>query len=233
MTQDPKTFVLVHGGFCSGRWWRETADILQAQGHRVFTPTLTGLGERAHLSSRKVNLTTHAKDVANLVKHEGLKDIVLVGHSYGGMVISMAAELIPEGTIRCIVFLDAVYLDDGESLFDSAPQFKEAAGDADEVPPPPSAVFGYDGELGAFMERIASPHPVETFAEKLKITGARDRVPVKTFVWALNSGIPVFENYYERLKADPSWRTETMETRHDMMLEAPEETAAVLMRAAV
>ncbi|PQA88228.1 alpha/beta fold hydrolase [Hyphococcus luteus] len=230
---DKHTFVLVHGGMCCGRWWRETADMLRAKGHEVYTPTLTGLGERAHLTGRKVNLTTHALDVANLVKWEELKDTVLVGHSYGGMVISAAAELIPEGTIRSIVYLDAMYLDDGECVFDAAPEFKDAVGDADEIPTPSPSMFGYDGAIAAYMERTGSPQPVETFAEKLKLTGARDRVPVKTFVLALNSGIPAFQDYYDRLKPDPSWRTETMDTRHNMMLEAPEETAAVLLRAAI
>lgn len=226
------TFVLVHGGMCCGRWWRAVAEILEVRGHRVIAPTLTGLGERAHLSNRTVTLTTHALDIANLIKWEELNGVVLVGHSYGGMVLSAAAELIPQGVIQSIVYLDAMYLDDGESVFDAAPEFEAQVGDADEIPPPPPAFFGYDGALADFMTRTQSPQPVRTFSEKLKLTGARERIPLRTFVWALKSGIPAFKDYYERLKADPSWRTETMETRHNMMLEAPSETAAVLLRAA-
>lgn len=226
------TFVLIHGGMCCGLWWRDVAECLEAKGHRVFAPTLTGLGERAHLSSREVTLSTHAHDVANLIKWEDLNGVVLVGHSYGGMVLSAAAELVPQSAIRSIVYLDAMYLDDGESVFDAAPEFEAQVGDADEIPSPPPAFFGYDGALADFMARTETPQPVGTFSEKLKLTGARERIPLKTFVWALKSGIPAFKDYYERLKADPSWRTETMKTRHNMMLEAPKETAAVLLRAA-
>ncbi len=229
---DKHTFLLIHGGMCCGRWWRNVADILEGQGHRVFAPTLTGLGERAHLMSRDINLTTHAQDVATLIKWEELSDVVLVGHSYGGMVISAAAELVPEGGIRSIVYLDAMYLDDSECVFDAAPEFRDAVGDADAIPSPAPAFFGYDGEIAAFMERTESPQPVGTFSEKLKLTGARERIPLKTFVWARNSGIPAFREYYDRLEADPSWRTEIMDTRHNMMLEAPKETAEVLLRAA-
>lgn len=82
------------------------------------------------------------------------------------------------------------------------------------------------------MERTVTPQPVGTFAETLKLSGARDRIPVKTFVLALNSGIPAFREMCERLKGDPSWRTETMDTRHNMMLEAPDETTRVVLRAA-
>ena len=88
----PKTFVLVHGAFHGGWCWRRVADLLEAQGHKVFTPTLTGLGERSHLTGPQVNLSTHITDVVNVFKWEQLSDAVLCGHSYAGMVIAGVAE---------------------------------------------------------------------------------------------------------------------------------------------
>src|SRR5262249_10631969 len=87
-----RTFVLVHGAWHGGWCWRRVADLLQKQGHKVFTPTMTGLGERSHLIDAKVNLATHITDIVNVIKWEGLRDVVLVGHSYGGCIISGVAE---------------------------------------------------------------------------------------------------------------------------------------------
>src|SRR5665213_2340899 len=95
----PSVFVLVHGAWHGGWCWRRVADRLTARGHRVFAPTLTGVGERSHLADRSINLDTHANDVLNLLKWEGLTDVVLVGHSYGGMVISAVADRAPAGVI--------------------------------------------------------------------------------------------------------------------------------------
>ena len=112
------TFVLVHGAWAGGWVWRGVADRLRANGHRVFTPTLTGLGERSHLLSPEVGLTTHITDIVNLIKWEELSNIVLVGHSYAGMVVSGVTDKVTDGVIGSIVFLDAAVPDDGQSMFD-------------------------------------------------------------------------------------------------------------------
>ncbi len=100
------TFVLVHGGWHGGWCYSRVAQRLAAAGHRVFTPTLTGLGERAHLYSRSINLTTHITDIINVIKWERLQNVVLAGHSYGGMVVTGVADAIPE-KIASLVYLDA------------------------------------------------------------------------------------------------------------------------------
>src|SRR5579862_2388072 len=117
------TFVLVHGAWHGGWCWKRVRAILQAQGHEVFTPTLTGLADRSHLLTPAVNLETHIDDVVNLIRWEELSGVVLCGHSYGGAVISGVAERIPEH-IAALVYLDAFVLDDGESVFQNvhAPQ---------------------------------------------------------------------------------------------------------------
>src|SRR5215213_5264319 len=113
-----KTFLLVHGAWHGGWCWRRVSDLLEKRGHKVFSPTLTGLGERSHLLNDKINLSTHITDIANVMKWEGLKDFVLVGHSYGGYVITGVAERVPEA-IASIVFLDAFMPESGESLAES------------------------------------------------------------------------------------------------------------------
>ena len=116
----PKTFVLVHGAWHGGWCWREVADLLRGRGHRVFAPTLTGLGERRHLMSANISLATFVADVAGVIEAEELEDIILVGHSHGGAVISGVADAMPE-RIRALVYLDATILQNGESAFGVLP----------------------------------------------------------------------------------------------------------------
>ena len=111
---EPINFVLVHGAWHGGWCYARVRDRLVAQGHRVFTPTLTGLGERSHLMSKDINLDTHITDVVNVIKWEKLQNIVLCGHSYGGWIISGAAEQMLDA-IGSIVFLDAFMRDDGDT----------------------------------------------------------------------------------------------------------------------
>jgi pimeloyl-ACP methyl ester carboxylesterase len=116
-----KTFVLVHGAWHGGWCWRRVSDLLERRGHKVFTPTMTGLGERSHLIDPKVNLATHVTDIVNVIKWEGLGDIVLVGHSYGGAIISGVAEQVGD-KIGSLVFLDAFVPENGDSLATKASQ---------------------------------------------------------------------------------------------------------------
>jgi len=108
-----RTFVLVHGAWHGGWCWRRVSDQLEKRGHKVFAPTMTGLGERSHLLDPKVNLATHVTDIVNVIKWESLSNIVLVGHSYGGVIISGVAEQVPEA-IGSIVYLDAFVPENGQ-----------------------------------------------------------------------------------------------------------------------
>jgi pimeloyl-ACP methyl ester carboxylesterase len=138
------TYVLVHGGWHGSWCWKRVRKALQLQGHEVFTPTLTGLGERSHLLSPHVNLDTHIEDVVNLIKWEELSDVVLCGHSYSGCVISGVADRV-SNRIGALIYLDAFVLRDGQSLLDTMPSYQiemhlEAArrtGDGWKVPPIP------------------------------------------------------------------------------------------------
>jgi pimeloyl-ACP methyl ester carboxylesterase len=117
MAADRQTFVLVHGATAGGWEWKRTGQFLLDQGHTVYRPTLTGLGEREHLNSTEVDLETHINDVVNLILFEDLHDVVLTGHSYGGMVVTGVMDRIPE-RLRHVVFLDAAVPEDGQSIWD-------------------------------------------------------------------------------------------------------------------
>ena len=223
------TYVLVHGAWAGGWIWRDMADQLRARGHRVFTPTLTGLGERSHLISPKINLTTHALDIAGLIKWEELSGVVLVGHSYGGMVITGATEKVPQGVIRSIVYLDAFLPNSGEALTDLVPAPMAAAPHTQDPVPFPGA--GRTGD--ARLESLITPHPLGTLTERLELTGARDRIPIKTYVLATGGPQPTpFIAMAERIASDPSWRLEKLACGHNTMMEMPQETLEVLLRAA-
>ena len=110
-------YVVVHGATAGGWEWKQAGKFLSDDGHTVYRATLTGLGERMHLNSAEIDLETHIKDVVNLILFEDLTDVVLTGHSYGGMVVTGVMDRVPE-RIRHVVFLDAAVPDDGMSLWD-------------------------------------------------------------------------------------------------------------------
>lgn len=117
MRLNQPTYVLVHGAWHGSWCWKRVRKNLQNAGHQVFAPTLTGLGERSHLNSAAVNLSTHIADIVNLLRWEDLSNVILCGHSYSGMVISGVADQVPE-RIDTLVYLDAVVPEDGECVFD-------------------------------------------------------------------------------------------------------------------
>src|SRR5262245_41164657 len=181
------TFVLVHGAWHGGWAWRRVADRLQACGHIVFTPTLTGLGERAHLLNPRIDASLHVADVLNVIRYERLDDFVLVGHSYGGCVISGIAEAMPDA-IRSIIFLDAFIPDNGDSTLDLVqPAVQEviravlALGET-TVPVRDAAAFKVNEKDRAWVDALATPQPIGTMTEKLALTGARDRVTAKAYI---------------------------------------------------
>lgn len=222
------TFVLVHGGWDGGWAWRPVASELQSAGHEVFTPTLTGSGERVHLASPAVGLDTHVLDVANVLRFENLTDVILVGFSYGGMVITGVAEQIPE-RIAQLVYLDAFAPQDGQSAADLAgPEimgFMELAartyGDGWRVPHnPPDADRRTDFLLKAAQQSIAVRNP----------QAARLR---RTYVQFTDKAPEDFtKSMMERIAArvrQGGWRYREMPFGHFPLLEKPREVAALLL----
>ena len=166
------SFVLVHGAWHGSWCWKRVRPGLQAQGHEVFTPTLTGVADRSHLLSRAVNLETHIQDVMNLIRWEELTDIVLCGHSYGGCVISGVADRMPEH-IRALVYLDAFVLDDGENQMQhlteaQCRQLREGVnnlGEGWKVPPIPAAAFNVNVADREWVDRQCTVQPIGTMEQ--------------------------------------------------------------------
>jgi pimeloyl-ACP methyl ester carboxylesterase len=232
-----KTFVLVHGGWHGGWCWRRVADLLEKKGHKVFAPTMTGLGERSHLLDAKINLATHVTDIVNVVKWEGLSDIVLVGHSYGGLIISGVAEQMHEA-IGSIAFLDAFVPESGDSVADKASQpVREAIaalvqkGDS-AMKPVPAAVFRVNEKDRAWVDGKCTPHPVATFTDKITVSGARERIGKKAYIRAKGYPSVPFDGAHAKLAANPAWRVYEMPCGHDAMVDMPERLTEILLEVA-
>lgn len=233
-----KTFVLVHGTSHGGWCWVRVAELLRSRGHRVFTPTLTGCGERSHLMRADIDLDTHITDVVNVIKWEGLEDVVLCGHSYGGWVISGVAEQVLPA-IRSIVYLDAFLPEDGQRGFDlQSPDSKvavEKAVAAGEISRPAgsAARYGLAGEDLAWADSLLTPQPVGVSLQPIRLTGARDRVPKKAYILATgNNTNPAFPAACDKLKSDPSWQVFDLPCGHDAMIEMPEALSDILLQVA-
>jgi pimeloyl-ACP methyl ester carboxylesterase len=228
------TYVIVHGAWGGSAAWTPTAERLRAAGHIVYTPTLTGLGQRKHLFSGDVNLTTHIDDVAGVIESEKLKDFILVGHSYGGMVVTGAADRFAV-RIRAIAYLDAFLPDDGTSAFDFIGRDGTLANIAGAgtlgglgVPPPDLAIFNVPVAQRAAIQATLSPQPLATLVEKIKLTGAGARIPKRLYVWCSGYSPSIFTKAYERVKTDPAWQTEVMACGHAMNAEMPDRTFEIL-----
>jgi pimeloyl-ACP methyl ester carboxylesterase len=209
-----KTFLLVHGAWHGGWCWRRVSDLLEAKGHKVFAPTMTGLGERSHLLTKDVNLTTHITDISNVLIWEGLSDVVLVAHSYGGIIANGVAERHHEN-ISSIIFLDAFLPEDQETLLEkSSPAFVDAIkaaiakGDAG-IKAPPASAFGVEEKDRAWVDSKITPHPVGTYTEKAVFTGARDKIAKKMYVRAkgyksARPSMPIWLGSRPRVTGKPS-----------------------------
>ena len=231
------TFVLVHGAWHGGWCWRRVADLLEAKGHKVFTPTLTGLGERSHLLRAGINVSTHVTDVVNLLKWEGLSSVVLCGHSYGGLVVSGVAEQ-AAAAIGSIVFLDAFVPENGDSMAALTSQavrdnLKIAVDRGDlGVPPRSAAAFLVNKKDQAWVDAMCVPQPIGTMTEVMSLSGARERIAKKSYIRAAAYPNPGFDTAFARVKADKSWRTYEVPCGHDVMVDMPERLAYILVEVA-
>jgi pimeloyl-ACP methyl ester carboxylesterase len=227
------TFVLVHGG-CHGGWcYSRVAVRLRAQLHDVYTPTLSGVGERAHLASQAINLSTHIQDIVAIIESHDLKDVILCGHSYGGMVITGVAGQIAE-RIRTLFYLDACVPEDGQSLLDIAGperalRFLEAAGETGTMMVSPGAEFFQvnSGDV-EWVDKLCTPHPIGCFIQKLRLTGKEALVPHRTYVLAERYS-SVNQPTYAKVKSLPGWKAVSLDCGHDVMVDAPEALAALLL----
>jgi len=231
------TFVLVHGAWHGGWCYKRVARLLRQAGHEVYTPTLTGLGERAHLMGRMIDLSTHIQDIVSVVRCEELSDVVLCGHSYGGMVIAGVAEQIA-AKIRSLVYLDAFVPENGKSLFDYLPaeqsgQMRTDAaqnGDGYKVTPIPAAAFAVNDKDAAWVDAMCVKHPLATFEQKLALSGRQ--LPKRVYILAAGWGPSPFQQFGVRYKDDRDWQFVNIACGHDVMIDRPQELTNALIAAA-
>jgi pimeloyl-ACP methyl ester carboxylesterase len=232
-----RNFVLVHGAWHGGWCYKRVAELLRAKGHRVFTPTLTGLGERSHLARYlSINCSTHIQDVANLIRWEELTEVVLCGHSYGGMVIGGVADTMP-GNIASLIHLDSAIPEDGKSLFDlldssdiNAAMIELASSNGGSyVPPFPAARYGINASDESLVDRLCTAQPLASMIERIHLTGAYRRVRKKTYILATKFPGSTNRRFYESVSSDPDWATFEVACGHDVMLDAPERLAEILL----
>ena len=224
--------MLVHGAWHGGWCWRFVRPLLK--GHDVFTPSLTGLGERTHLARPDINLDTHIADVVSLLEMEDLRDVILVGHSYGGMVVTGAADRAHE-RIQRLVYLDAFVPENGKCLLDyvvpeRAARMREEGEKAGSVTPPPLSLWGITKQEHIdFIKPREARHPFGTMVQKIRLQGNTDRLP-KTFIYCSSPATGSFDQFAANYRYAPSWKFYELATGHDAMILMPERTAELLQK---
>jgi len=229
------TFVLVHGAWHGSWCWKRVRCELQARGHQVFTPTLTGVADRSHLLSPKVNLETHIRDVTGLLQWEELSNVILCGHSYGGCVVTGVADRLPQ-RIASLVYLDAFIAEHGKSLHDIVPpalreQQVAAAGRSGEgwkVPPIPAEVFNLNAADRDWVDRQCTMHPLAALQQPIELRHGGQAVANVSYVFATGYERSPFAPFFERAKAN-GWRTASIDAGHDVMLDRPEAVTDLLL----
>ncbi len=229
------TFVLVHGAWHGGWCWVRVAERLRAAGHTVFTPTLTGLADRAHLMSPTLSLMTHIKDVTGLLRWEDLSDVVLVGHSYGGVVITGAADREAE-RVKSLIYLDALVPGHGQCAMDlRRPDQVEATlaaararGAGWRIPPTTAATFKVNEADQAWVDAKCTDLPLACFTEPLYLNGAVDRIRTRAYIRAAGYPAENFDAALEKFRAE-DFDTYALDCGHDVMVDMPEELTRILL----
>jgi pimeloyl-ACP methyl ester carboxylesterase len=231
-----KTFLVCHGAWSAGWAWKKMHPLIQAADHRLVTPSYTGLGERAHLAHQGLDLESHIQDMLNVIRYEDLRDIVLVGHSYGGMVATGVADRARDKVAQ-LIYIDAFVPGDGQSLFDlnesgRAPLQKAAKdGDGWRVPPmqtPPDTSPADVEWLAARRVQM----PIKCFETKLKLQGGALTLP-RSYIYATRiTPADTFGPFSRMTKNDPAWRYFEIDASHSPNVTAPEALMALLQKIA-
>ena len=226
-------FVLVHGAWHGAWCWKRIVPRLWSAGHRAFAVSLTGTGERAHLLSAGITLGTHVDDVAAVIEAEELQDAILVGHSYGGMVITGVADRMADRLAR-LVYLDASVPLPGESWSTPHPphiqaQRRSVIAATGAIPPADPALFGLSGADAEWVARRQRPQPGGVYDDPLTFDAGRVASLPRTFIDCTAPALETISTSRRRVREQPGWQVAELATGHDAMVTAPEELLAVLL----
>jgi pimeloyl-ACP methyl ester carboxylesterase len=220
----PATFLVSHGAWSAGWAWKKMHPLMASAGHRLITPTYTGLGEREHLANPSIDLETHVQDILGVIKFEQLQSFILVGHSYGGVVATAVADRVPE-RISQLVYLDAFVPRNGEALVDLIPGAAERmraaakSGDGWRVPPnpiPPDT----SAEDAQWIQSLRIAHPLKTFETPVHLEKGETRIP-RTYIYAQRkTPEDTFAPFAERARRD-RWRYHEIDASHSPHITAP------------
>ena len=237
------TFVLVHGAWHGGWCYRDTAKALRDAGHTVFTPTHSGVGERSHQSHQSITLETHIRDVCGVIESEELNDVILCGHSYGGMVITGVADRMA-GRIKALVYLDAFVPENGDSLISLINKalppevaavfvggFRASAleGRSGMMQPIPAEVFQIAAANRAWVDRRCVPQALATFDMPALLTGDGAKIAHRLYILADAWDPSPFRHFAAKFDGAPGWRVTKLPSSHDVMVDQPHELARELM----
>jgi pimeloyl-ACP methyl ester carboxylesterase len=227
------TYVLVHGGWHGGWCWRPVVARLEAEGHTVHAPTLTGLAERRHLIDAVTGPDTHVEDVVQLIEWEDLRDIVLVGHSYGGTIVTGVASRVPDRIAR-LVYLDAmVPTESGQSPTTMSIASRAAEIAAARRPDGHTDPTGFDRWVSPeridWLKTMATPQPGACMGKGVTLSGREAAIPQRDYIICTRHKPSPFWQFHERYKDDPAWRSFELDCLHDAMIEAPDALVRILL----
>ena len=237
MKNNKPHFLLIHGAWHGGWVWNEISEILRYQRYSVSAPTLTGLGEKKHLLSSKITIETFIEDVVNHIVFENLNNIILVGHSFAGSVISGVADRLKD-RIKKLIYFDAMILIDGQKPFDISPkeivkqriELAKKFGDGISIPAPSADAFGvFDIKKSLLLEEKLTPHPLSAFQSKLILKNEVGNGISLSYIYCTK---PVYKSL-ESSRAVVSkmkWPIFELNAGHDAMLTHPKETLNLLMK---
>ena len=237
MKNNKPHFLLIHGAWHGGWVWNEISDILRYQRCSVSTPTLTGLGEKKHLLSSKITIETFIEDVVNHIVFENLNNIILVGHSFAGSVISGVADRLKD-RIQKLIYFDAMILIDGQKPFDNTPketveqriELAKKFGDGISIPPPSADTFGvFDVKKSLLLEEKLTPHPLSTYQSKLTLKNEIGNGIPLSYIFCKNPVYKSLESSREVVRK-MKWQIFELNAGHDAMLTHPKETLNLLMK---